>query len=127
MPSSVIAASVPSSGELSLVGDVDDDQRSTVVVCVEPTLGDLPERDRQEPVGGAALVGGPVLEGDVEQALDLAPAAADGEHRVVVTDPHERPRGVPLQRGEHGRRGRVRGHARQPTNGGARLPARLGA
>ena len=76
---------------------------------VEPALGDLPERDREQPVGGAALVGRPVLEGYVEQALDLAPAAADGEHGVVVTEPDQRPRVVPLQRGERGRRGRVVG------------------
>ncbi len=44
-------------GKLPLEPDVDDDQRRAVVVCVEAALGDLPERDRQQPVGGAALVG----------------------------------------------------------------------
>ena len=113
--------------EVVLDVDVDHDEGGAVVVGLEAALGDLPERDRQQAVGGASVFGRAVLEGYVEQARDLAPRTADREHGVVVAHPHQRPRVVPLQRGEHGRRGRVRGHARQPTNGGARPPARLGA
>ena len=53
-------------GELALGLDVDHDQRRAVVVGLEAALGDLAERDRQQPVGDVTVVRRPGLERDVE-------------------------------------------------------------
>ncbi len=71
--------------DLGLLVDVDDRQRGAVVVGVEATLGDLAERDRHQPVEATAVGGHALLEGYVEQPLDLAaPAADEGDRRRVT-------------------------------------------
>ena len=57
--------------DLELGGDVDDGQRGAVVVRLEPALGDLPERDGDQPVEPPPVLGHALLERDVGQPLDL--------------------------------------------------------
>ena len=87
---------------LGLELDVDDGQRGAVVVHLEAALGDLPERDRDQPVEAAPVVGHPVLERYVDQPLDLAAGPADQGDRAGVAQPDRRPGLVPLHRLESG-------------------------
>ena len=90
--------------DLGLLLDVDDGQRGAVVVGVEAALGDLPERDRDQPVEPPVVVGHALLERYVEQALHLAAGAADEGDRARVAQPDHRPGLVPQHRLERGAR-----------------------
>ena len=78
-------------GELALGLDVDHDQRRAVVVGLEASLGDLAERDRQQPVGD--MTGGrrAVLERHVEYRLDHLAPTTDQADGVAVSRPGRAP------------------------------------
>jgi len=78
-------------GELALGLDVDHDQRRAVVVGLEAALGDLAERDRQQPVGDMTGVRRAVLERDVEYGLDHAAPTTDEADGVAVARPRRAP------------------------------------
>jgi hypothetical protein len=78
-------------GELALGLDVDHDQRRAVVVGLEAALGDLAERDRQQPVGDMTGVRRPVLERDVEYGLDHVAPTTDEPDGIAVARPGRAP------------------------------------
>ena len=103
-------------GELALGLDVDHDQRRAVVVGLEVALGDLAERDRQQPVGDMTGLRRPVLERDVEYGLDYAAPTTDQPDGVAAARPGRAPDdrpGVVLAQ----RRDRLAGVARRRLHG----------
>jgi hypothetical protein len=111
---------------LGLEVDVHDHQGRAVVVGVEPALADLPERDRQQPVETSTVLGHPLLQGYVDQPLDLTPTTAHEGHRGRVPQPDRRPRLVPLQRLQCGPGVEVGAHERDPTSRRFRRPGAFG-
>ena len=112
--------------ELLLGLDLDHDQRRAVVVRLEAALGDLPERHGQQPVRDVPGLGHALLEGYVEDGLDHRAPAADQADRVAVAGPgrapDDRPRLVPLERGDGVPGGRGVGHDGQPRAAGLGAP-----
>ena len=100
--------------ELPLGLHLDDHQRRAVVVGLETALGHLPERYGDQPVALPPLRRRTGLQRDVEDRRHLRPTTAEHAHRVAVTcprrPPDDRPRLVPLERGDGvpGGRGRDR-------------------
>ena len=64
--------------------------RRAVVVGLEAALGELAERDRQQPVGDMTAVRRPVLERDVEYGLDHVVPTTDEADGVAVARRVER-------------------------------------
>ena len=77
--------------DLLLLLDLDHGQRGAVVVHLEPALGHLPERDREQPVEPAAALRSAYLERHVGQSLHRGEAAADQRDRGAVAQPDRRP------------------------------------